>query len=196
MNLLTRRKSVLAGLRSDGKCLQISPWTVLMALGLELLFTFNDGVLKLYFTYVSINSFLPASSATTWIKFINNRIMLQLTSSCVDVTRRTKSWSKMVGKKFITELMCMAWAALRTLHVSLSDGIGRRVASSNFSACAKRLWRCWSVDKTVESRRKLRLNIGFWLSIHWISGPAFCWLAGICMSWLFNKGWYGGKIVW
>lgn len=114
-----------------------------------------------------------------WKVFTSSRMTFRPISSLWVATKRVNSWFKIVGRNVINELIWMAWAALRILQ--LSDSAGRAAVlgkSSSRSAWRKRLCKCWSVVITVESSRKVIVKICRWLSIHWISGPAFCWRDG------------------
>lgn len=64
---------------------------------------------------------------------------------------------------------------LRILQVSVSGGrLAPVFGSWRRSAWANKFCRCWSLVYTVEIKLKPTAKIGFWLSIHVISGPANC----------------------
>lgn len=106
-------------------------------------------------------------------RLISNLITFKPTSALLVATNSVNNWLNSVGIKVINVVRWMACKAFKILHVSVSDGIAPGLASSNFSACINRLFKCWSFVFIVETRLKPTVNMGFCPSTQFISGPAF-----------------------
>lgn len=100
-------------------------------------------------------------------------IMFNPISSLTLATSKSNSWFSKVGRNVMSVVRWIAWSALRTLHVSLSEGKATGFGSNSRSACENTLNKCWSFVFTVEAKLKETVKMGLWPSIQVISGPAF-----------------------